>query len=319
MRYVHAGDSKQALLVRAVARTVLKPTLTYYPTAAPLLQGMNAVELAARVQLRHRGVSVERVRRDHWKGELVTPKGIEPGAAAIVYYHGGAFLFCGTATHRHLVEQLALRAGVPVLSVGYRQNSRGKVAEAIEDGLSAVDWMIERGFDPTQLVLAGDSAGGHLSFAVTATLRDAGLQLGGVVGLSPWLDFDNTVRGQSPNARRDHYIPARRLDAIARLVTGRPIIEPGLSPINYDLRGFPPALLMCAADEVLRHDSEEMTTRLHKAGVPVDLHIWQGQVHAFPVLGHLVPEASRAIDLVAEFVRERVGVRHLRAVEDLAV
>ncbi len=318
MRYIHAGPSKQALLVRTFARTVIRPALAYYPTHRTVLRTMHAVELAARVQLRHRDVTVERVRGEHWAAELVTPRGVQPGTGAIVYYHGGAFLFCGTATHRHVVEQLALRTGVPVLSVDYRQNHRGKVADAVEDGLAAVDWLIERGFDPSQLLLAGDSAGGHLSFAVTTALRDVGLQVAGVVGLSPWLDFDNAMRREGPNARRDHYIPVRRLDAIAQLVTGRPIIEPSLSPVNASLRGFPPALLMCAADEVLRHDSELMATRLHKAGVPVDLHIWQGQVHAFPVLGQLVPEASAAIDLVAEFAREQVGASGFTSVEHLA-
>lgn len=319
MRYVHAGPSKQAMLVRAVARTVMKPALTYYPTNPVLLRTMNAVELAARVQPRHRGVKVERVDGGHWRAELVTPKDARPDCGAIVYYHGGAFLFGGTATHRRLVEQLALRANVPVLSVDYRQNCRGKVAQAIEDGLGAVDWMIERGHDPAELLLAGDSAGGHLSFAVALGLRDTGLQVAGVVGMSPWLDFDNSVRCQGPNARRDHYIPVRRLDAIAQLVTGLPVIEPSLSPVNADLTDLPPALLICAADEVLRHDSEVMAKRLHSAGVPVELHIWQGQVHAFPVLSDLVPEASRAVDLVVDFAHEQFSSARLRGVDDVAV
>ena len=50
------------------------------------------------------------------------------------------------------------------------------------------------------------------------------------------------------------------------------------------------------------------------AGVPVAVHLWKGQVHAFPVLGDLLPESSAALDQVAGFVEEALGVRRLRAV-----
>ncbi len=80
-----------------------------------------------------------------------------------------------------------------------------------------------------------------------------------------------------------------------------------MSPVNADLRRLPPSLIICAAGEVLRYDAELMTERLDKAGVPVELHIWEGQVHAFPVLAHLLPESRAALDRIGSFVAEVVA------------
>ncbi|NYG59592.1 acetyl esterase/lipase [Nocardioides daedukensis] len=319
---IHARRSVRSLAIGAAAKTIARPAFALFPATGPLTPLLHCVELGAGLAPRNKATRLERVAGDGWTGELVTPRGGRPGKGAIVYFHGGAFLFCGLATHRRIVEQLSLRTGMPVLSVAYRQHGRGLVDQSIADCVDATNWMIRRGFSAEELVLAGDSAGGHLAFAVALEATAQGINPAGIVGLSPWLEFDNTERRNHPNFRRDHYIPSRRLDAIARMVTGKPILDPAMSPVNRDLAKLPPALITCAADEVLRFDAELMTERLTAVGVPVRTHVFEGQVHAFPVLADLLPESSKAVDLVAEFVTERVAAsapRRLRAVTDLAV
>lgn len=316
---MHHRSSVRSVVVGAAAKAVARPFLRWFPVNGPVAPLRHALDIGARVAPRHRGTRVEKVSGNGWVGELVSPRGVSDTQGAIVYFHGGAFVFCGLATHRRIVEHLALRTGVPVLNVGYRQHGVARVDESVADCVDATNWMIERGFEAEKLVLAGDSAGGHLAFAVALEATGQGISLGGLIGLSPWLEFDNTDRCHHENARRDHYIPSRRLDSIARIVTGKPILDPALSPVNRDLAKLPPTLIICAADEILRYDTEMVTERLHRAGVPVATHIWEGQVHAFPVLGELLPESSRALDLVADFVQQRVGVRRLRAVAGVAV
>lgn len=317
---VHARQSLRSTVVRTAAATVARPVLRYYPVGGPLAPARHALDLSASLVPRHRDTKVEKVTGEGWTAELVSPRGVRSGKGALLYFHGGAFIFCGLATHRRIVEHLVLRTRRPVLSVAYRQHGKGHVDQSVSDCVDATNWMINRGFDPQSLVLAGDSAGGYLAFQVALEATSQGIDPAGVVGLSPWLEFDNTERRGHRNARRDAYIPTYRLDRIARTVTGKPILEPALSPVNRDLAKLPPSLIVCAADEILRYDAELMTERLQRAGVPVDLHIWEGQVHAFPVLGELLPESSAALDDVVGFVRRILDVkpRHLRAVSDLA-
>lgn len=316
---VHERTSLRSVVVRTAARTVVRPVLHVWPVEGPLGPVRHVVDLAARAIPRLPSTEFERVEGDGWSAELVRARGAEPTRGAIVYFHGGAFVACGLATHRRIVERLALRTGLPVLSVAYRQRSTHYVDTSVSDCVEAVNWLVDQGHDPGDMVLAGDSAGGHLAFAVALEAGAQGVGVAGVVGMSPWLDFDNTERSRHVNARRDAYIPTRRLERIARQVTGQKILEPALSPVNRDLGDLPDALLICAADEVLRFDAELMHERLEAAGVPVALHVWEGQVHAFPVLAHFLPESRAALDLVEAFVAQVLGVRRrLAAVPDAA-
>lgn len=306
---VHRGSSRRARVVRTAARMVARPTLAVFPVRGPIAPIRGLLDLGARAVPRLPSTEFERVRADGWSAEVVRPRGGATNPGAIVYFHGGAFVSCGVATHRRIVERLALRTGMPVMSVEYRQFGRATVETSVGDCLEALNWMVGQGVDPAEIVLAGDSAGGHLAFAVALAGIQVDVHVGGIVALSPWLDFDCTVHRSHVNARTDHLLPARRMMRIARQVNGSKVIDPLRSPVNAVLAGLPPSLLMCAADEVLRHDAELMTERLEAAGVPVDLHIWEGQVHAFPVLAHLLPESRRALDLVSEFVVDAVEIR----------
>jgi acetyl esterase/lipase len=125
--------------------------------------------------------------------------------------------------------------------------------------------------------------------------------------MSPWLDFDSTTKQAHPNAARDAYAPVARLPQLVRLLGAeQETDQPDPSPINRDLTGLPPALIVTAESEMLRCDAELMAQRLADADVPVTLQVWSGQVHAFPVLGNLLPESRAAIKGIAAFVRDRV-------------
>jgi acetyl esterase/lipase len=219
---------------------------------------------------------------------------------------------------------------MPVLSVDYRQLPVGRLHDSIEDCEEAFRWLVRHGHPASKIVLAGDSAGGHLAFATALRIRDDGLPgPAGIVGMSPWLDFDHMTKVRHHNARRDAYIPARRLRRVARLVVGE---HPELhhSPVNADLAGLPPSLIICGEDEVLRCDAELMAERLAAAGVPATLQVWEGQVHAFPVLSDLTPESREALEEVVVFVKQAVAAAsvtgrnsrraaHLSAIEGAGV
>jgi acetyl esterase/lipase len=288
---------------------VVRPALGWFPSSGSAARLLDLVDLSARLIPRVAETDAEKVAGDGWHAELVTPSGRtpDPERGAVVYFHGGAFLTCGLATHRRITGRLAQQTGLPVLSVAYRQGRHGNLAVSVNDSVEAVNWMISQGYEPSTLVLAGDSAGGYLSFAVALAALREGLEVAGIVAISPWLDFDNTERRRHRNALRDDFIPTYRLQRVAHQVVGTSDLAPELSPVNADVRGLPPVLLMCGANEILRYDAELMTQRLEKAGVPVTLHVWEGQVHAFPVLADGLPEARAALRRIAAFVTDSIA------------
>ncbi len=304
---IHARSSQRSRLVRLGSRAVVRPFLGFFPSPGAVAPLLELVDVGMRALPRLASTKFVSVNGGDWSAELVSPRGATQRRGAIVYFHGGAFVMCGLGTHRRIAERLAERTRLPVLSVAYRQHRQGTVETSIGDCVEAVNWLVGRGVAPEELVLAGDSAGGHLAFAVALEAVRQGIRVAGIVALSPWLDFDNSLRRRHRNALRDDVIPTFRLQRMAHKVTGSRTIDPSRSPINADLRDLPPVLLICAADEVLRYDAELMTERLDKAGVPVELHIWEGQVHAFPVLADLLPESLAAIERISLFVASAIG------------
>lgn len=305
IEHVVGRADARARITRRVIRTVMRPTLTIFPIRGPLARIIPLLDVAARPLPRSLAVDRTRLDAPTWSAEHIVPKGSVRSEAAVIYMHGGAFVFCGLNTHRQVADGLALASGVQVLNVNYRQHPRGTVADAVDDCLEAFAWLLAEGVDPAQVVLAGDSAGGHLAFAVGLALRDLGYPTAGIIGFSPWVDFDHTNKTGHANRRTDAMIPARRLQGIARAVLGADV-ELHHSPVNADLTGLPPVLMMVADDEVLLPDAELMRERLMAHGVPVRLQIWSDVMHAFPAVPVPLADVRRARAVAGSFIRTAI-------------
>lgn len=298
------GTTRRSETVHAISKVVVRPALKFAPMTSHVPHVLRLVDRAASVIPRSGRCSHQEIVAKTWRGELVTPIDGTTSDGVILYAHGGAFISCGMATHRRIVDRLARRTGMAVLNIDYRQLPIGTVEDAIADCVDAFGWLTRQGFAPSSIVLCGDSAGGHLAFATALELREQGMPgPAGIVGLSPWLDFDHRSKMSHHNAKRDAYIPVRKLRRVGRMALGSNV-EVHHSPVNADLTGLPPVLIICGEDEVLRVDAEMMAERLLDSDVACTLQVWERQVHAFPVLAELSPESVAAIEEVAVFVKD---------------
>lgn len=234
-----------------------------------------------------------------------------PGAPAVLYFHGGGFVACGLRTHRRLVARISAASGAPVLNVAYRQLPKAPVPTSVADGVTAYRYLLSTGHDPGQIVLAGDSAGGLISFAIGIAAVQQGLPLpAGIVGLSPWLDLDCAGKMRHENVACDPYMSPQALDAVVRAgIARKGVLDEALSPVNADLTGLPEALIQVGSVEILRLDAETMADRLTEAGVPCRLQIWDQAPHVFQAGADVLPEARSAIADVGEFVRSACAKR----------
>ncbi len=216
---------------------------------------------------------------------------------ALLYLHGGAFLMGGCATHRRIVERLALRTGMAVLSVDYRKlpkrpaprqhrGLRGRLPVAAAHTATAPPDRASPATPPGATSRSPSRCGS----ATTGPARPPASSR-----MSPWLDFDHMTKVSHHNARRDAYIPIRRLRRVGRMVVGA---HPELhhSPVNADLPR--PAAgadhLRGGGGAARRRRADGRPAR--GAGVRCTLQIWEGQIHAFPVLADLTPESRAAVE-----------------------
>jgi acetyl esterase/lipase len=82
---------------------------------------------------------------------------------------------------------------------------------------------------------------------------------------------------------------------------------PLVSPLFADLRRLPPLLVQVGTDEVLLDDARGLGERARAAGVDVRLEEWPAMVHVWPWFLGMLDEAERAVAVVGQFVRARLG------------
>jgi acetyl esterase/lipase len=231
---------------------------------------------------------------------------VGPAAPVLLWFHGGAFVIGSPRTHGAMVAALAQRAGIGAVLPDYRLAPEHPFPAAVEDARAAWTALLREGIDPASVVVGGDSAGGGLALGLLAALVAEGRALpGGVVAFSPWCDLTGTCASLRSLAWRDVLIPVRRFAEIRDLyLGGADPRDPRASPILARFRGGPPVFLQSSRAEVLRDDARAMARRLVEDGVAVEHDEWAGVPHVWQMYQGKVPEADRALDRAAAFVRQ---------------
>lgn len=234
------------------------------------------------------------------------PGGAQDGA--IVYLHGGGYVFGGLDSHRDIAWRLAQASGLRVLLVDYRLAPEHPYPAALEDALSAYQWLRSEGVAPERLVVAGDSAGAGLATALMLRLKTERLRLPqAAVLMSPWADLTMAGASVSDNAAVDAMLSPEALDKFANLYLGD--TDPRTdyaSPVYADLSGLPPVYVMVGSTEVLLSDAQSLVENINQAGGSAELTIWPKMPHVFPIFGGLIPEAKPAIQDMAAFIHTHV-------------
>ncbi|MFF5257758.1 alpha/beta hydrolase [Actinomadura viridis] len=308
---VRAGCGRGARAAALLMRWTLRPLIVRLPWSPPLLRLAPLLEAAAVLMVAPRGTRVARVPGLACAAEWVRGAGVpRDSRRVILYFHGGGFVACGLRTHRRMIARISGAAGMPALSVAYRMQPRVPIATSVRDCVDAYRWLLDQGYEPGDIVIAGDSAGGYFSFMTPLHAMREGLPgPAGIAALSPFTDLDIDVKVAHANAATDPFIPAPRMrDMIRVCFPGAELTDPWLSPVHADLGGLPPTLIQVGSLEVMRVDAESMAARLGAAGVPCTLQIWEGQMHVFQIFADLSREGLAAIQEIGAFAR-RVTAR----------
>ncbi|MBI2426196.1 MAG: alpha/beta hydrolase [Candidatus Hydrogenedentes bacterium] len=237
----------------------------------------------------------------HW---VCTPNAREE--RTILYLHGGGYILGSTTTHLSLIGNIARACEARCLSVDYRLAPEAPHPAALEDATAAYLWLLKQGVAPEQIILMGDSAGGGLSAATLAHLREQGLPLpAAAVLLSPWVDLEATGESAETRAAEDPLIVKRGIQIFARLyLGGKDTRTPLAAPLYADLHGLPPVLIQVGTAEVLLDDSTRLAARLQESGVRMELRIYDGMIHVWQMYAGLVDEADAAIAEIGAFAAQ---------------
>ncbi|HEV3309375.1 MAG TPA: alpha/beta hydrolase [Chloroflexota bacterium] len=238
---------------------------------------------------------------------------------AIIFFHGGGFVFGSIDTHENIARLLANSTGRPVISAGYRLAPEHPFPAAVEDAYAAFAWVAahaaELDIAHGAAGIVGDSSGGTLAAVVSYLARErSGPPVSFQILINPALSMDMTTPSavaaeNGPGGTRaemdwwiKYYLRSPE-DAM------NPLASPVLIP---DLTGLPPALIVTAEYDPLNDGSRLYADRLAEAGVTVTSREYKGTIHGFLAFWRVAEVARRAFDDIGEFVRSFDGAASVR-------
>ncbi|KMQ75770.1 alpha/beta hydrolase [Marinobacter subterrani] len=225
---------------------------------------------------------------------------------AVLYLHGGGYIIGSSTTHRGITGHLAKTSGCSVVTPDYRLAPEHPFPAALDDAEACWTGLLEEGYKPEQIAVAGDSAGGGLSIALAMRLRDKGLPVpSSLTVLSPWVDLTQ-AHLYSPEC--EPVIQAAWTSKAARLYAGREsLTNPLISPVFGDLSGLPPLLIQVGSQEILLNDAERLAEAANRDDVETRLEVFNSLWHVFQVHSGQLDRATAAMETAGDHIRRHLA------------
>lgn len=215
--------------------------------------------------------------------DVYTPPGRPEPAPAVLLLHGGGWR-SGDRKQLRGYGILLGRDGFLCVCSEYRLVGEAAWPAQIHDVKAALRWMRANsqrlGLDPAKIAVQGNSAGAHLALVAAGTPNIAEFEgEGGNEGVASHVAAAISIYG--PTDFTEEVLSERVGDLMGSDRSAERLRA--ASPITYVDGSFPPTLLIQGTDDevVPAGHSTRMNEALHKAGVPVELHLYAGQPHAF--------------------------------------
>lgn len=277
------GGRAMDLGLRGVSRLA-----TLHPRANPARYG---VEITRDVAYGPEGIH---------RMDIYRPRTAQGSAAPILYLHGGGFRILSKETHWGMALAFAHRGHV-VFVPNYSLAPDHPFPAGPQDACRAALWVAahaaEHGADASQLVLAGESAGGNLSLVVTIAnswerpepwareVFAANLKIKAILPACGMLEVsDPRIRGTADGFVLDRmkviareYVPAG-LDAKSReLVDVMAFLEQAPPPV----RPLPPLFAICGGGDPVLRDTERLAPAWQRLGAEAGSKTYGKAIHAF--------------------------------------
>jgi acetyl esterase/lipase len=213
--------------------------------------------------------------------------------AGLLFIHGGGYIFGDAFMSGPSCRAFADAADIVVVAVDYRLAPDYPHPVPVEDCYAALQWLFDNadalGVDVTRIGVAGESAGGGLSASLALLARDRGkLKLAYQQLIYPMIDDRTCTRTDVP-AHLGQFVWTRDANVfgwtslLGKAPGGADVSPYAAAARATDLSGLPPAFIYVGALDLFLDEDLDYAQRLLAAGVPTELHVYDGAYHGFEV------------------------------------
>lgn len=258
---------------------------------------------------------------------LVVPRD-ELRGGVIIYLHGGGYVCGNIDAAEGFASVIAAECGMRTIAVQYRLAPENPYPAALDDAVAAYSAVIDGGMAAEKIILAGDSAGAGLCYALCLKLKELSLPMpAGIIAISPWVDL--TMSGESviENAA-DPALTLERLEFYADCYVGEKYCTSDLSaaksakiqeasrteelqslrrnayvsPLFGDLCGMPPSIIFAGGEELLLSDARALADKLNECGSAATLVCREGMWHDYTL--YCIKRYRDDFEKMSAFIRQ---------------
>ncbi|MFS2092929.1 alpha/beta hydrolase [Pseudomonas sp. Pseusp11] len=221
---------------------------------------------------------------------------------SLLYVHGGGFMVGSAEGFEGIAGTLASGTSSKAYVVDYRLAPEHAYPAAQQDVLTAYAALLASSERASDIVLAGDSAGGQLIMAALIQARAIGMEMPGCVVLfSPWVDLALRAESIHTKAGVDCFLTPSKLQACASAYLGEQA-EAATFILDADLEGMPPLMIQVGESEILLDDAVRLARNAGSAGVETRLEVWPGMFHVWQAYAPALSEGREALAAAVDFM-----------------
>jgi acetyl esterase/lipase len=255
-------------------------------------------QASVKVDLSGIEISEKTIISDGYKVRLhiVRPKGVEEKLPVFIFIHGGGWILGDFPTHQRMVRDLVVYSGFAAVFVNYTPSPEAHYPQAVNEIYAATKWVAANGdqinVNGSRLAVVGNSVGGNMT-AVTClkAMEKGGPEIRLAVMMWPIVDADFET-GSYKKFGKDRFLTTSLMqwmyDQYTKDLSQRKeIFASPLRATPAQLKGFPPALIQVAENDILRDEGEAFGRKLDEAGVKATTIRYNGMIHDFGLLNGL--------------------------------
>ncbi len=228
--------------------------------------------------------------------------------SAIIYYHGGGFLFGNIEMYDNYCRFLAKESKVKIISIEYRLAPEHKFPDAFNDAYDSFQYIFKKKKDfgiEGKIGVAGDSAGANLATALCLKSRDKNAEMPAVqVLFYPSLAPDNFSRSFIEYSD-NYFLTGKQIRYFGNMYSKnmQDFINPYFSPlVADDFSNLPPAIMITNEYDPLRDPEETYVKKLREAGVKAVGIRGIGMIHGSATDFEISDGARNIVKMVARII-----------------
>ncbi|MHA1375508.1 MAG: alpha/beta hydrolase [Promethearchaeota archaeon] len=218
-------------------------------------------------------------------------------------FFGGGYVLGNLRSRRWTSYLMSRATNFRSLNIEYRLAPEHPFPAALEDAVKSYKWLLSKNYDPSNIIIGGQSAGGGLTIATLLKLRELRLPYPkGAIVMSPWADLTGEAKSPEINKKYDPEMAEGTANMAKLYALNESYRNPLVSPVFADLKGLPPILIQVGSIEGLLDDSLKLAENAKSAGVEATLEVYDNMTHVFQSFGDDLPESKKAFENAAKFI-----------------